>query len=107
MASAAEGTAAHKAEITAALPVIPNATFNLAKAGGGHLINGVRQAFLAAQPAYLLLNVKDRLGVSWTDRPHGMVQGDWDALFVFADKFPLGKTVTRRFDEFPPLPPAP
>ena len=88
MASAAEGTAAHKDEITAALPVIPNATFNLAKAGGGHLINGVRQAFLAAQPAYLLLNVKD-------------------ALFVFADKFPLGKTVTRRFDEFPPLPPAP
>ena len=69
--------------------------------------NGVRQAFLAAQPAFALLNVKDRLGVSWADRPHGMVQGDWDALFAFADKFLLGKTVTRRFDEFPPLPQAP
>jgi len=69
--------------------------------------NGVRQAFLAAQPAYALLNVKDRLGVSWADRPHGMVQADWDALFAFADKFLLGKTVTRRFDEFPPPPQAP
>jgi hypothetical protein len=64
--------------------------------------NGVRQAFLAAQPAFALLNVKDRLGVSWADRPHGMVEGDWDALFAFADKFLMGKTVTRRFDEFPP-----
>jgi hypothetical protein len=64
--------------------------------------NGVRQAFLAAQPAFALLNVKDRLGVSWADRPHGMVQGDWDALFAFADKFLMGKPVTRRFDEFPP-----
>ena len=63
--------------------------------------NGVRQAFLAAQPAFALLNVKDRLGVSWADRPHGMVQGDWDALFAFADKFLMGRTVTRRFDEFP------
>ena len=69
--------------------------------------NGVRQAFLAAQPAFALLNVKDRLGVSWADRPHGMVQGDWDALFAFADKFLMGRTVTRRFDEFPPLPQAP
>ena len=37
----------------------------------------------------------------WADRPHGMVQGDWDALPAFADKFLMGKTVTRRFDEFP------
>ncbi len=64
--------------------------------------NGVRQAFLAAQPAFALLNVKDRLGVSWADRPHGLVEGDWDALFAMADKFLMGKTVTRRFDEFPP-----
>jgi hypothetical protein len=71
------------------------------------VMNGVRQSFLAAQPAFALLNVKDRLGVSWADRPHGMVQGDWDALFAFADKFLMGKTVTRRFDEFPPdSPPA-
>lgn len=66
------------------------------------VMNGVRQSFLAAQPAFALLNVKDRLGVSWADRPHGMVQGDWDALFAFADKFLMGKTVSRRFDEFPP-----
>lgn len=62
---------------------------------------GVRQSFLAAQPAYSFLNVPDRLGVSWADRPHGMVAGDWDALLAFADKFLLGKTVVRRFDEFP------
>jgi hypothetical protein len=63
--------------------------------------NGVRRAWLAAQPAFALLNVKDRLGVSWADRPHGMVQGDWDALLAFADKYLMGKTVDRRFDEFP------
>jgi hypothetical protein len=27
--------------------------------------NGVRQAWLAAQPAFVLLNVKEKLGVSW------------------------------------------
>jgi hypothetical protein len=64
-------------------------------------INGVRQSFLAAQPAFTLLNVADRLGISWADRPHGIVQADWDALLAFADKFLLGRTVTRRFDEFP------
>lgn len=63
--------------------------------------NGVHQSFLAAQPAFALLNVADHLGVSWADRPHGMVQGDWDALLAFADKFLLGKPVTRKFDEFP------
>ncbi len=63
--------------------------------------NGVRQAWLAAQPAFALLNVKDKLGVGWADRPHGMVQADWDALLAFADKWLLGKAVDRRFDEFP------
>jgi hypothetical protein len=66
------------------------------------VVNGVRQAFLAAQPAFALLNVKDRLGVGWADRPHGLVRADWDALFAFADKCLMGKPVTRRFDEFPP-----
>lgn len=70
-------------------------------------VNGVRQSFLAAQPAFALLNASDRLGVSWADRPHGMVRGDWDALLAFADKFLLGKTVPGRFDEFPAGPPAP
>lgn len=66
--------------------------------------NGVHQAWLAALPAFTLLNAADRLGVSWADRPHGMVQGDWDALLAFADKFLLGKNVSRRFDEFPKEP---
>ncbi|HEX3356397.1 MAG TPA: alpha/beta hydrolase family protein [Tepidisphaeraceae bacterium] len=62
---------------------------------------GVRQSWLAAQPAYALFNATDRLGVSWADRPHGMVQGDWDAMLAFADKFLLGKSVDRAFDQFP------
>jgi hypothetical protein len=49
--------------------------------------NGVRQSMLAAEPAYSLFQALDRLGVNWVDRPHGMVQGDWDALFAFADRF--------------------
>jgi hypothetical protein len=63
--------------------------------------NGVRQSWLAAQPAYALFGVTDRLGVNWTERPHGMVQGDWDALLGFADKLLLGKKLERRFDQFP------
>ena len=64
-------------------------------------LNGVRQSVLAAKPVFEFLNVPDKLGVSWADRPHGMVQGDWDALLAFADKWLLGKPVTRKFDEFP------
>jgi len=63
--------------------------------------NGVYQSWIAARPAYEFFHDADRLGVSWTDRPHGMVQGDWDALLTFADKFLLGKPVTRSFDQFP------
>ena len=48
-----------------------------------------------------VLGAADRLGVNWTDRPHGMVQGDWDALLAFADKFLLGKKLEQRFDRFP------
>jgi hypothetical protein len=66
--------------------------------------NGVRQAWLAAQPSYGFSGATDRLGVNWTERPHGMVQGDWDALLAFADKFLLGKAVERRFDQFPAQP---
>jgi lysophospholipase L1-like esterase len=68
--------------------------------------NGVKQSWLAAKPAYALFGpgVIDRLGASWADRPHGMVQGDWDALLSFADKFLLDKQVERRFDEFPEEP---
>jgi hypothetical protein len=31
-----------------------------------------------------------------------MVQGDWDAMLAFADKFLLGKPVDRTFDHYPP-----
>lgn len=65
-------------------------------------INGVYQSFLAAKPAYAFLHAQDRLGVSFADRPHGMVQGDWDAMLAFADKFLLNKPVDRSFDQFPP-----
>jgi hypothetical protein len=68
-------------------------------------INGVRQSWLAAKPAYELLGVADRLGVNWADRPHGMVQDDWDAMLALADRFLLGKTVDRQFDRFPADPP--
>jgi hypothetical protein len=63
--------------------------------------NGVYQSWIAARPAYELFHDADRLGVNWADRPHGMVQGDWDALLAFADKFLVGKPVNRRFDQFP------
>jgi hypothetical protein len=55
-----------------------------------------------------LLGVADRLGVNWAERPHGMVEGDWDAMLAVADRFLLGKSVDRRFDQFPADPaPAP
>ncbi|MBN2130311.1 MAG: hypothetical protein JW741_12485, partial [Sedimentisphaerales bacterium] len=62
---------------------------------------GVRQSFLAARPAFELLDVADHLGVNWADRPHGLVRDDWDALFAFADKVWNDKTVARPFDSFP------
>jgi hypothetical protein len=41
-------------------------------------------------------------GRVWVDRPHGMVQGDWDALLAFGDKYLMDKPVTRSFDQYPP-----
>ncbi|MGD0739336.1 MAG: alpha/beta hydrolase family protein [Terracidiphilus sp.] len=65
-------------------------------------LNGVYQSLLAARPAYEFFHASDKLGVSFADRPHGMVQGDWDALLAFADKFLLDKPVDRTFDQYPP-----
>lgn len=62
---------------------------------------GVKQSFIGAQPAFDLLKVPDRIGINWAERPHGIVQGDWDAMLKFADKHLLGKTVDRTFDQFP------
>jgi pectin methylesterase-like acyl-CoA thioesterase len=64
---------------------------------------GVRQSFLAARPAFELLGVKDHLAVNWADRPHALVQDDWDSLFAFADKVWNNQPVTRSFDEFPEI----
>jgi hypothetical protein len=65
-------------------------------------INGVYQSILAAKPTFDYLHAGDRLGISFADRPHGLVQGDWDAMLAFADKFLLGKPVTRSFSDVPP-----
>jgi hypothetical protein len=64
--------------------------------------NGVYHSILAAKPAYDFFHDPDRIGISFADRPHGMVQGDWDALLAFADKFLLNKPTTRTFDQYPP-----
>jgi hypothetical protein len=69
-------------------------------------INGVHKSWDAALPAYQLLGVPDHLGISFADRPHGMVAEDWDALLAFADKFLLNKPVTRSFTQFPTTAPA-
>jgi len=65
-------------------------------------LNGVYQSIVAARPAYAFFHASDKLGVSFANRPHGMVQGDWDALLAFADKFLLDKPVDRTFDQSPP-----
>lgn len=43
-----------------------------------------------------------QVGISFADRPHGMVQGDWDALLAFADKYLMGKPTALTFDKYPP-----
>jgi hypothetical protein len=63
--------------------------------------NGVYQSWLNAMPAYEFFHHADELGVNWADRPHGMVQGDWDALLSFADHFLSNKPITRKFSQFP------
>ena len=65
-------------------------------------INGVYQTFEAVKPVFAFLHAPDKLGISFADRPHGMVQGDWDAMLAFADHFLLGKPAARSFDTFPP-----
>jgi hypothetical protein len=63
--------------------------------------NGVYQSWRAARSTYEFLNIPDKVGVNWAERPHAMVARDWQALLAFADKHLLKKTVERRFDEFP------
>ena len=63
--------------------------------------NGIKQTWLAAQSSYALFGATDKLGVYWSDRPHGFGETDWDGLLSFADKHLLGKRVSRAFDLFP------
>jgi hypothetical protein len=63
--------------------------------------NGIKQTWLAAQSSYALFHATDRLGVYWSDRPHGFGDTDWDGLLAFADKHLLGKKTSRAFDLFP------
>jgi len=64
--------------------------------------NGVYHSLVAAKPAYEFLHAGDKIGISFADRMHGEVQGDWDAMFAFADEFLMGKPTTRTFDQYPP-----
>ena len=64
--------------------------------------NGVYHSLIAAKPAYDFLHADDKIGISFADRPHGEVQGDWDAMFAFADKFLMGKPTHVTFDQYPP-----
>jgi hypothetical protein len=63
---------------------------------------GVYQSYLGAKPAYVFLNVPDKIGIGFADRPHGMVQGDWDSLLAFGDKYLMNKPTDKKFDYFPP-----
>jgi hypothetical protein len=64
--------------------------------------NGVYYSLMSAKPAYEFLHAGDKIGISFADRPHGEVQGDWDALFAFADKFLMGVPTTLTFNRYPP-----
>ena len=63
--------------------------------------NGVYHSLIAAKPAYDFLHAGDKIGISFADRMHGEVQGDWDAMFAFADKFLMGKPTALTFDQYP------
>ncbi len=63
--------------------------------------NGVYHTLIAAKPAYDFLHASDKLGISFADRMHGEVQGDWDAMFAFADKFLMDKPTTLTFGQYP------
>ena len=63
--------------------------------------NALKQAIAGAMPAYELLGVPRRLGVHYAAHRHALAEEDWAALLDFADQQLFGRTVARRFDEFP------
>jgi len=69
--------------------------------------NAVKQSVLAAQPVYAFLGVStNRVGVNYEPHRHGLPPADWAAALDFADQQLRGMDHQRRFDQFPPEPPA-
>ncbi len=69
--------------------------------------NAVKQSVLAAQPVYAFLGVStNRVGVNYEPHRHGLPPADWAAALDFADQQLRGIDHQRRFDQFPPEPPA-
>jgi len=66
--------------------------------------DALRQAIAAARPAYDLLGASQHLGVHYAAHRHALTDEDWAALLDFSNQQLLGKTVTRRFDQFPETP---
>ncbi len=66
-----------------------------------NLPHAVRQTQIAAQPAYDLHGVEDRIGVNYANHGHSMMDEDWNAIMDFADKNLRGMKVDRSFDRFP------
>jgi hypothetical protein len=61
----------------------------------------VERSILAAQPAYVLLGVKDHLGVNYAQHGHAFTAEDWAAMMDFFDKHLRGRKAGRAFDRFP------
>jgi hypothetical protein len=63
--------------------------------------NALMEAIAGARPAFELLGVPQRLGVHYAPHRHALTAEDWAALLDFADQQLFGRTVPRRFDQFP------
>jgi hypothetical protein len=66
--------------------------------------NALKQAIAGAKPAYALVGAEQRLGVHYASHRHALTDEDWAALLDFSDQQLFGKTVARRFDQFPETP---
>ncbi len=60
-----------------------------------------KKSWLAARSVYDFLGADDELGVNFREGKHALTAEDWKAILDFSDSRLLGKTVDRRFDQFP------
>jgi hypothetical protein len=60
------------------------------------LPEAVKASVLAAQPAYRLLGVPERLDVHYSDHGHAFTAEDWTAMLDFFDKTLRGKPITAK-----------